>query len=76
LRSKEEYWIKHHFATELIPESKINTPELIKAMKNYELIKRDSFGAYAAEYEEKKNITLNLLDLEYSSFYQYLIFRK
>ncbi len=72
----DTYWIKHHFAKDLIPESKINTPELIKAMSGYELIKRDSFGAYAAEYEEKKNVKLNLLDLEYSSFYQYLVFRR
>ena len=74
--SENKYLIKHHFATELIPESKINTVELIKAMKNYELVKRDSFGAYAEEYERVKKIKLNLLDLEYSSFYQYLVFRR
>ena len=71
-----EYHIKHHFSSVLIPEAKINTPKLIRAMKHYEVIKRDSFGSYLEEYERCKKIELPPIDKEYSSFYQYLVFRK
>ncbi len=71
----DKYFVKHHFATELIPENKINTNRLIKCMRNYKVVARDSFKHFLELYQQKKNVVLQPIDAEYSSFYQYIVFR-
>jgi len=65
-------YFKHHFSDTHIAEHIINNKEFISSMKKYfDLILHDSFGRYLVF-----NKNLSSIDAEYSSFYQYFIFRK
>jgi hypothetical protein len=72
LEKDGKLWVKHHFGTELYPESIIKTEKLIEALKKekYILMVRDSFANFLDMRDLK-----DPLDRQYVGFYQYLIFR-